>query len=140
MEPRGCLADYDPGTRRWTLYTSTQNVHGVRQTLAHQILHVPESRIRVVARDVGGGFGMKGNVYPEEAVVVWAARRVGRPVKWIPTRTEALLGDNAGRDQFVERRIGACRRRPLSGAALDRNAQCRCLYRGRRARSRSSFR
>jgi aerobic carbon-monoxide dehydrogenase large subunit len=101
MEPRGCIAEYDPGTRRYTLYTSTQNVHGVRQTLAHQILHVPESRIRVVARDVGGGFGMKGNVYPEEAVAVWAARRVGRPVKWIPSRSEALLGDYAGRDQKV---------------------------------------
>ena len=96
MEPRGCIAEYDPGTRRYTLYSSTQNVHGVRQTLAHQILHVPESRIRVVARDVGGGFGMKGNVYPEEAIVVWAARRVGRPVKWIPSRSEALLGDDQG--------------------------------------------
>ncbi len=101
MEPRGCIADYDPGTRRWTLYSSTQNVHGVRQTLAHHILHVPESRIRVVARDVGGGFGMKGNVYPEEAIIVWAARRVGRPVKWIPSRSEALLGDYHGRDQNV---------------------------------------
>ncbi len=101
MEPRGCIADYDPGTRRYTLYSSTQNVHGVRQTLAHHILHVPESRIRVVARDVGGGFGMKGNVYPEEAIMVWAARRVGRPVKWIPTRSEALLGDYDGRDQKV---------------------------------------
>jgi carbon-monoxide dehydrogenase large subunit len=101
MEPRGCIADYDPGTRRWTLYSSTQNVHGVRQTLAHHILHVPESRIRVVARDVGGGFGMKGNVYPEEAITVWAARRVGRPVKWIPSRSEALLGDYHGRDQKV---------------------------------------
>ena len=101
MEPRGCIGDYDPGTRRWTLYSSTQNVHGVRQILAHQILHVPESRIRVVARDVGGGFGMKGNVYPEEAVVLWAAQRVRRPVKWIPTRSEALLGDNQGRDQNV---------------------------------------
>jgi carbon-monoxide dehydrogenase large subunit len=102
MEPRGCIADYDAGTDRYTLYTSTQNVHGVRHGLAHQILHVPESRIRVVARDVGGGFGMKGPVYPEEAVSVWAARRVGRPVKWIPSRTEALLGDDDGRDQTVE--------------------------------------
>jgi aerobic carbon-monoxide dehydrogenase large subunit len=101
LEPRGCIADYDPGTRRYLLYTSTQNVHGVRQTLANHILHVPESRIRVVARDVGGGFGMKGNVYPEEAILVWAARRAGRPVKWIPTRSEALLGDYAGRDQKV---------------------------------------
>jgi carbon-monoxide dehydrogenase large subunit len=101
MEPRGCIAEYDPGTRRYALYSSTQNVHGVRQTLAHHILHVPESRIRVVARDVGGGFGMKGNVYPEEAIIVWAARRVGRPVKWIPSRSEALLGDYHGRDQNV---------------------------------------
>jgi aerobic carbon-monoxide dehydrogenase large subunit len=101
MEPRGCIADYDPGTGRYTLYTSTQNVHGVRQTLAHHILHVPESRIRVVARDVGGGFGMKGNVYPDEAIVVWAARRIGRPVKWIPSRSEAFLGDCQGRDQNV---------------------------------------
>jgi aerobic carbon-monoxide dehydrogenase large subunit len=101
MEPRGCIADYDQGTGRYTLYSSTQNVHGVRQTLAHHILNVPESRIRVVARDVGGGFGMKGNVYPEEAILVWAARRVGRPVKWIPARSEAMLGDYAGRDQQV---------------------------------------
>src|SRR5215467_2864047 len=101
MEPRGCIGDYDPGTRRWTLYSSTQNVHGVRQILAHQILHVPESRIRVVARDVGGGFGMKGNVYPEEAIVLWAAQRIGRPVKWIPSRSEALLADYEARDQQV---------------------------------------
>ncbi len=102
MEPRGAIADYDPGTRRYTLYTSTQNVHGVRHGLAHQILHVPESRIRVVARDVGGGFGMKGQIYPEEAIIVWAARRVGRPVKWIPSRGESLLGDNQARDLRVE--------------------------------------
>ena len=102
MEPRGAIAEYDPGTRRYTLYTSTQNVHGVRHGLAHQILHEPESRIRVVARDVGGGFGMKGQVYPEEAIIVWAARRIGRPVKWIPSRAEALLGDNQARDLRVD--------------------------------------
>jgi aerobic carbon-monoxide dehydrogenase large subunit len=101
MEPRGCIADYDPGTGRYVLHTSTQNVHGVRQTVAHHILHVPESRIRVVAHDVGGGFGMKGNVYPEEAIIVWAARRVGRPVKWVASRSEAFLGDYQGRDQNV---------------------------------------
>ncbi len=102
MEPRGCIAEYDPGTGRYTLTTSTQNVHGVRHGLAHQILHVPESRIRVVARDVGGGFGMKGQIYPEEAVIVWAARRVGRPVKWIASRAESLLGDNQARDLRVD--------------------------------------
>jgi carbon-monoxide dehydrogenase large subunit len=102
MEPRGCIAEYDAGTDRTTLTTSTQNVHGVRHGLAHQILHVPESRIRVVARDVGGGFGMKGQLYPEEAIVAWAARRVGRPVKWIPSRADSLLGDNQARDLRVD--------------------------------------
>ena len=102
MEPRGCVADFDRGTARYTLYTSTQAVHVVRQTLARQILHVPENRIRVIARDVGGGFGMKGQTYPEEAVLTHAARLIGRPVKWIPSRTEALLGDNHARDQTVD--------------------------------------
>jgi aerobic carbon-monoxide dehydrogenase large subunit len=101
MEPRGAIAEYDEGSERYTLYTSTQNVHGLRHALSHKILHVPESRIRVVARDVGGGFGMKGQLYPEDAVVVWASRRVGRPVKWIATRSEAMMGDNHGRDQTV---------------------------------------
>jgi len=101
METRGCVAEYDEGTGRYTLYTSTQNVHGVRHLLSHQNLHVPESQIRVIARDVGGGFGMKGQVYPEEAVVVWAAKKVGRPVKWIGSRSESLMGDNHGRDQKV---------------------------------------
>ena len=105
MEPRGCIGDYDPGTRRWTLYSSTQNVHGVRQILAHQILHVPESRIRVVARDVGGGFGMKGNVYPEEAIV-----RLGRP----PRRPAGQMDPDALRG--IARRLcrGATRMSPPS--------------------------
>jgi carbon-monoxide dehydrogenase large subunit len=81
--------------------------------LAHQILYVPESRIRVVARDVGGGFGMKSNVYPEEAILAWAARRVGRPVKWIPSRSEALLGDYNGRDQTIT----------MAALALDREGR-----------------
>lgn len=102
MEPRGCLGDYDTSTGRLTFYTSTQNVHGIRQGLAAQNLNVPESMIRVVAKDVGGGFGMKGHVYPEEAVVAWACKRVERPVKWIATRSEAMMGDDHGRDQTVE--------------------------------------
>ena len=109
MEPRGAIGEYDPGSGRYTLWTSTQNVHGARQILAHQLLHVPESRIRVIARDVGGGFGMKGGVYPEEAVVLWAARRVGQPVKWIPGRAESFLGDDQGRDQQVEAELALTR-------------------------------
>ena len=101
MEPRGSIGEYDAGTGRYTLWSSTQNVHGLRHQLSHQILHVPEGDIRVVARDVGGGFGMKGYVYAEDAVVVWAARRVERPVKWIASRSEALMTDAQGRDQTV---------------------------------------
>ncbi len=101
MEPRGAIADYDAGTGRYTLYTSTQNPHGIRHGLAHSIMHVPESTIQVIAKDVGGGFGMKGNLYPEEAVLPWAAKKVGRAVKWIPTRSEALLGDDQARDLMV---------------------------------------
>jgi carbon-monoxide dehydrogenase large subunit len=101
MEPRGCIGDYDAGTDRYTLLTSTQHVHGVRHLLAH-ILNVRESRVRVVARDVGGGFGMKHPIYPEEALIVWAARRIGRPVKWIPTRAESMLSDDQARDLRVE--------------------------------------
>jgi len=102
MEPRGCLGDFDTSTGRLTFYTSTQNVHGIRQGLAAQNLNVPESMIRVVAKDVGGGFGMKGHVYPEEAIVAWACKRVERPVKWIATRSEAMMGDDHGRDQTVD--------------------------------------
>jgi carbon-monoxide dehydrogenase large subunit len=102
MEPRGAIGDYDRGTDRVTLYSSTQNPHGIRHGLSLQNLRMPESKIRVVARDVGGGFGMKTNVYPEEAVVVWAARRLERPVKWIGSRADVLLGDCQGRDQTVE--------------------------------------
>jgi aerobic carbon-monoxide dehydrogenase large subunit len=102
MEPRGCLGDFDSSNRRLTFYTSTQNVHGIRQGLAAQNLNVPESMIRVVAKDVGGGFGMKGHVYPEEAIVAWACKRVERPVKWIATRSESMMGDDHGRDQTVD--------------------------------------
>jgi len=102
MEPRGCIGEYNDGTGRYTLYTSTQNVHGMKHVLSHQILKIPERNIRVVAHDVGGGFGMKGELYPEEAIATWAAAKVGRPVKWISTRAEAFLSDDQGRDLTVE--------------------------------------
>ena len=100
MEPRVALGACDPGSEDYTLYTSTQNPHGVRNEMAH-IFHLPETRFRVVAPDVGGGFGMKSEAYPEDALVLWASRRVGRPVKWTATRTESLMGDAHGRDQVV---------------------------------------
>jgi aerobic carbon-monoxide dehydrogenase large subunit len=99
LEPRGCVGQYDPAGS-YTLFTSTQNPHGVRGVVAG-LLGIPESMLRVVGPDVGGGFGMKGDVYPEDVVVLWASRRCGRPVKWISTRSEALLSDTAGRDQVI---------------------------------------
>jgi carbon-monoxide dehydrogenase large subunit len=99
MEPRAALGDFADDS--YTLYTSTQNPHGVRTMLAQAVFRVPENRIRVVSPDVGGGFGMKGDTYPEDGLVLWASRRLGRPVKWVATRSESLLGDNHGRDQVV---------------------------------------
>lgn len=102
MEPRGSNASYDRASGETTLYVSTQNPHGVREELAGHIFHEHETNLRVVAKDVGGGFGMKGSVYPEEALVVWATRKVQRPVKWTPSRSESLMSDDQGRDQTVE--------------------------------------
>jgi aerobic carbon-monoxide dehydrogenase large subunit len=102
METRSAIGAFDTVGGGYTLYTSTQNPHGVRTELATMILKVPETRVRVVAPDVGGGFGMKGGLYPEEALVLWAARRAGRPVKWVAQRSEGLLTDDHGRDQVLD--------------------------------------
>ena len=101
LEMRGSLGEYNAADDTYTLFNSTQNPHGVRNMLAQDVLRVPETRIRVVTHDVGGGFGLKGAAFPEDALVLWASRRIGRPVKWIPTRSEAIMGDTHGRDQVV---------------------------------------
>jgi aerobic carbon-monoxide dehydrogenase large subunit len=99
IEPRAAIGDF--ANDSFTLYTSSQNPHGVRSILAGAVFRIPEIRLRVIAPDVGGGFGMKGDIYPEDGLVLWASRRLGRPVKWVATRTESLLGDNHGRDQLI---------------------------------------
>ncbi len=99
MEPRAAIGEFSDDS--YTLYTSTQNPHGVRLVLSQKVFFVAETKMRVVAPDVGGGFGMKGDIYPEEGLVLWAARKLGRPVRWTATRTESLLGDDHGRDQVV---------------------------------------
>ena len=101
MEPRAVIGDYNAADGAFTLYTSSQNPHGVRSILAGAVFRLPEIKIRVISPDVGGGFGMKGDIYPEDGLVLWASRRLGRPVKWVATRTESLLGDNHGREQLV---------------------------------------
>jgi aerobic carbon-monoxide dehydrogenase large subunit len=99
IEPRCAIGHYLGD--RYTLYTTSQDPHGLRTKLAMEIFHVPETKIRVVAPDVGGGFGMKSNVYPDDVLVLWASRRLGRPVKWTATRSESLLLDTQARDQVV---------------------------------------
>ena len=102
IEPRAAIGQYHPDSDSYTLYSSTQNPHGTRSAIAGQVLKIPETKLRVISPDVGGGFGMKHGGYPEDALVVWASRRVGgRPVKWVSTRSEGLLGDSQGRDQLV---------------------------------------
>jgi carbon-monoxide dehydrogenase large subunit len=102
IEPRAAIGQYHPDNDSYTLYSSTQNPHGTRSAIAGQVLKIPETKLRVISPDVGGGFGMKHGGYPEDALVVWASRRVGgRPVKWVSTRSEGLLGDSQGRDQLV---------------------------------------
>jgi len=97
MEPRVAIGDYNAADDSYTLYTASQNPHGVRMEMSH-IFHVPENRIRVVAPDVGGGFGLKGNPFPDDALVLWASRRLRRPVKWVASRSESMLTDHCGRE------------------------------------------
>src|SRR5881409_1920344 len=102
MEARGALGAWDPGEQRYTLHADVQYPHRVRTALATNILRVPEHQIRVIAGDVGGGFGTKGWQYPEHRLVLWAARRLGRPVKWRCERREAIPADEHARDNVTE--------------------------------------
>ena len=126
---------WDPGEDRYTLYADVQYPHRVRQALATRIFKVPESRIRVIAGDVGGGFGTKGWQYPEHRLVLFAAKRLRRPVKWACERSEAVLADEHARDNVSEaelaldargpvpRRCGS-RRWPMSAPISRRSATC----------------
>jgi len=102
METRGAIGVYDKGEDRYTLYADVQYPHRVRNALAQHIFKIPESKLRVVAGDVGGGFGTKGWQYVEHRLVLWAARRLGRPVKWQSDRSEAVLADEHARDNVTE--------------------------------------
>jgi carbon-monoxide dehydrogenase large subunit len=98
LEPRGALGVYDPGEDRYTLYADVQYPHRVRTALAGNIFKIPEHQVRVIAGDVGGGFGTKGWQYPEHRLVLWAARKIRRPVKWACERREAIPADEHARD------------------------------------------
>ena len=101
IEPRAAIAEYDAGTGAFTLWNTTQNPHVARLVIAAFIGMAPEHKLRVIAPDVGGGFGSKIFVYPEEVVALWAAKRVGRAVKWVSDRSEAFVTDAHGRDHVT---------------------------------------
>jgi aerobic carbon-monoxide dehydrogenase large subunit len=98
LEPRGAVGEWDRRTGRYTLHTGIQAPHGLRTLLADQVFRVPQSHLRVVTGEVGGSFGMKSGVYPEPVLVLWAAKRLGRPVKWTSDRREGFVTDEHGRD------------------------------------------
>jgi carbon-monoxide dehydrogenase large subunit len=101
MEPRAAVADYDAAEEHYTLYTTSQNPHVARLVLSAFYNIAPEHKLRVIAPDVGGGFGSKIYIYPEEMVALWASKKVDRPVKWTCDRTEAFLTDAHGRDHVT---------------------------------------
>jgi aerobic carbon-monoxide dehydrogenase large subunit len=115
MEPRAAVGDYDPGTETYTLYTTSQNPHVARLVLSAFVGIAPEHKLRVIAPDVGGGFGSKIFIYAEETVCVWAAKRVGRPVKWTGDRTEAFLADAHGRDHITHAELAVDENNKITG-------------------------
>ena len=106
MEPRGCLAHYDPAEERYTIRCTVQSVHQIRAALAGQIFRVPHHQVRVLCDNMGGGFGMKGGCYPEYGLSLWASEVVGRPVRWTSERSEGLLSDEQARGSTVEAELG----------------------------------
>ena len=115
MEPRAALGAYDAAADRYTLISGSQGVHRQKTALA-ECLGVASERVRVICPDVGGAFGLRTNVYPEQVMVVWAARSVGRPVRWTGDRTECFLSDLQGRDLVTHTRL-----------ALDRDGRIKAL-------------
>jgi carbon-monoxide dehydrogenase large subunit len=121
MEPRVAVGDYNATEDYYTLYAASQNPHGVRMEMSH-LFHVPENRIRVVSPDVGGGFGLKGGAFPDDALVMWASRRLRRPVKWVATRGESMLTDHGGRDVIYYGELALDAHGKILGL------RCHCLF------------
>jgi carbon-monoxide dehydrogenase large subunit len=118
MEPRVFLARYDEAEEQYTLWCTSQIPHYFRRWLAKYVLHVAEHKIRVISADVGGGFGLKIHL-TEGAIVTWAARRLGRPVKWTSTRSEAFLCDTQARDHYTKARMAFDRDGRITGMEVD---------------------
>lgn len=119
MEPRAALAQYDEAEEHFTLHTTSQNPHVARLVLSAFYQVAPEHKLRVIAPDVGGGFGSKIYIYPEEIVCLWAARKCNVPVKWTADRTEAFLADAHGRDHVTTAQIAFDGDNKITGFKVD---------------------
>jgi carbon-monoxide dehydrogenase large subunit len=118
MEPRSAIGAFDAKLGIYTMIAGSQGAVRQRDTLA-KVFGIPNDKVKVICPDVGGGFGPRTNLYPEQAVVVWAARRVGRPVRWTSTRSESFLSDFQGRDLVTRARLGFDREGKITGYAVD---------------------
>ena len=106
IEPRAAIGQYHPEADSYTLYSTSQNPHGTRSAVAGQVLKIPETKLRVISPDVGGGFGVKGNFAVEVSTIAWAAQLLRRPVRWTATRTDTFLSDAQARDHHTQARMG----------------------------------
>jgi aerobic carbon-monoxide dehydrogenase large subunit len=102
IEPRGVTGEYDEGSGRYTLTCGFQRPYLFRAGIAGTTMKIPETQLRLVPGDIGGSYGMRGSIYPEMVLIPWAARRTGRPVKWLADRSESHLSDDDGRDNIVD--------------------------------------
>jgi aerobic carbon-monoxide dehydrogenase large subunit len=117
MEPRAAIGAYDPAQEQYTIVTSSQGAVRIRNTVA-AALGVPAERVRAITHDVGGAFGLRSNIYAEQVMVAWAAREVGRPVKWTADRSEAFLTDFQGRDIVTEGQLALAADGKILGFAI----------------------
>ncbi len=122
IEPRACVASFSAGTGDLTLWVTSQNPHVHRLLMAAFVLGIPETKMRVIAPDVGGGFGSKIFVYNEEVVVSWASKVLGRPVKWTAERRESFLNDAHGRDHVTEAEMAFDRDGKITGLRVRTHA------------------
>jgi len=106
IEPRAAIGEYDAGTENYTIYSTSQNPHLLRLIMCAFVLGLSEAKVRVIAPDVGGGFGSKIFCYAEETVCTWAAKKVGRPIKWTGERSESFVSDAHGRDHVTHAELG----------------------------------
>src|SRR5262249_20424842 len=122
IEPRACLASAQPGTGDVTLWVTSQNPHVHRLIMAAFVLGIPEHKMRVISPDVGGGFGSKIFVYPEECTLVWASKQLSRPIKWTAQRRESFMSDAHGRDHHTDAEMALSKDGKILGLRVKTNA------------------